>query len=90
MQGAVYKDLAAGGPVGDGKLLVGAEEVDGVGAGHGAAPQGVDADLVLPPLAAVPLPAIDWGQGMGGVDGLQQQLGGAAGSVGLLVVVDQL
>ena len=87
MQGAVYKDLAAGGPVGEFQLLVGAEEVDGVGARHGAAPQGVDADLVLPPLAAVPLPAIHRGQGVGGVDGLQQQLCGAAGCVGLLVVV---
>ena len=58
-----------------------------MGTRHGAAPQGVDADLVLSPLAAVPLPAVHRGQGVGGINGLHQQLGGAAGSIGLLVVV---
>ena len=34
--------------------------------------------------SGVALPAIDRGQGVGGVHGLQQQLGGAAGGVGFL------
>ena len=88
MQGAVYKDLAAGGPVGDGKLLVRAEELNGVGAGHGAAPEGMNAYLARVPLAAVALPAIDRCQLVLGVDGVQQELGGAAGGVRFLIVVD--
>ena len=45
MQGPVDKDLAAGGPVGEFQFLVHAEEMDRMGARHGAAPQGMDADL---------------------------------------------
>ena len=61
--------------------------MDRVGPGHGAAPECVDAYLILLPAAAVPLPAIHRPQAVLGIDSFQQQLCGAAGGVDLLVVV---
>ena len=87
MERAVDENLTAGGAVGELKLFVGSEEVDGVGARHGAAPEGVDADFLLRPLARVPLPAVDGAQGVLRVHGLDQELRRAAGGVFFLVVV---
>lgn len=87
VQRTIDENLAAGGPVGDLKLFIRSKEMDGVGPGHGAAPQGVDPHLPGIPAAAVALPAIDRLEGMGGVQSLQQQLGRTAGGVGLLIMM---
>ena len=74
VQGPVHKDLAAGSPVGQLQFLIRPKEMDRVGPGHGAAPECVDAYLILLPAAAVPLPAIHRPQAVLGIDSFQQQL----------------
>jgi len=66
---AADKDLAAGGPMGDLQLLIQAKKVDRVGSCNGAAPQGVDADLLFRPFTGVALPTVDRGVFPGGIDG---------------------
>ena len=85
--GAVDEDLAARGSVREADLLVRAKEVHLMGAGDGAAAQGVHADLARRPHAHHALATVGDGRLAGRVDGLQQQLGRAGGGVGLLVVV---
>lgn len=77
----------AGGLVGQFKDFVLPEKGHLMLAGNGAAPQGMDTDLPLFPGAAEAFPAVDRLQGMLGIQGLHQELGGAAGGVGLAVVV---